>query len=104
VVDGTTVVNGYTEYQYLAALCQVEAGSNYEGCLAVANVVINRLHNGFGSSIYDVIYVPWQFATGNLVYLLESGSVSDAAYNGAADALSGINNVGSFLILTAPRG
>jgi len=96
VTEGGRVVDGYTEYEYLAALCQIEAGSSYEGCLAVANVVINRLNYGYASTIYDVIYAPWQFATGSLVSFLESGSVSDAAYNGAADALAGINNVGSF--------
>ena len=33
---------GTDDVTLLAALCQYEAGTNYENCLAVANVVLNR--------------------------------------------------------------
>ncbi len=86
----------YSDIEYLAAICQIEAGYNYEGCLAVANVVLNRLNAGFASSIYDVIYAPYQFATGWMEYWLENGTSSEA-YEAAAAALAGSNNVGSYL-------
>lgn len=95
--DGSREVAGYTDLDYLAAICQVEAGSNYEGALAVANVVINRLNAGFASTIYDVIFAPYQFATTRIPGLLESGGVSSTCYQAAQDALDGINNVGSYL-------
>ncbi len=60
----------YSDLDYLAAICQIEAGYNYDGCLAVANVILNRVNAGFGSSIYDVIYAPYQFATGWMDYYL----------------------------------
>ena len=86
----------YSDLEYLAAICQIEAGYNYDGCLAVANVVLNRLNAGWGSSIYDVIYAPYQFATGWMDYWLENGTGS-AAYEAAAAALAGSNNVGSYM-------
>ena len=86
----------YSDLEYLAAICQIEAGYNYEGCLAVANVVLNRVNAGFGSSVYDVIYAPYQFATGWMDYWLENGTGS-AAYEAAAAALAGSNNIGGYL-------
>ena len=86
----------YSDLEYLAAICQIEAGYNYEGCLAVANVILNRVNAGFGSSIYDVIYAPYQFATGWMDYYLENGTSSEA-YEAAAAALAGSNNIGGYL-------
>lgn len=95
--SGSNVTNGYTDEEYLAAICQIEAGGTYEGSLAVANCVLNRLKNGrYGSSIYEVIYAPYQFATGNMNYWLENGP-GENARRGAADALAGINNLGDYL-------
>ena len=88
--------SAYSDLDLLAAICQIEAGSNYEGALAVANVVLNRLHCGYASSIYGVIFAPYQFATGSMAYYLQNGT-SDAARTAAQDALNGINNVGSYL-------
>ena len=86
----------YSDLDYLAAICQIEAGYDYEGCLAVANVVLNRVNAGFGSSVYDVIYAPYQFATGWMEYYLQNGT-SSTAREAAAAALAGSNNVGSYL-------
>ena len=86
----------YSDLDYLAAICQIEAGYNYEGCLAVANVVLNRVNAGFGSNVYDVIYAPYQFATGWMEYYLQNGT-SSTAREAAAAALAGSNNVGSYL-------
>ncbi len=95
-VPEVSAPGSYSDLEYLAAICQIEAGYNYEGCLAVANVVLNRVNAGFGSSIYDVIYAPYQFATGWMDYYLENGTGS-AAYEAAAAALAGSNNIGGYL-------
>ena len=86
----------YSDLEYLAAICQIEAGDNYEGCLAVANVVLNRVNAGLASSIYDAIYAPYQFATGWMDYYLTNGT-SSSAYEAAAAALAGSNNIGGYL-------
>ncbi len=88
--------SGYSDLDYLAAICQIEAGYNYDGCLAVANVVLNRVKAGFAPTIYDVIYAPYQFATYNMDYWLKNGT-SEAARQAAQDALNGVNNVGDYL-------
>lgn len=95
-VPEVSAPGSYSDLDYLAAICQIEAGYNYEGCLAVANVILNRVNAGFGSSIYDVIYAPYQFATGWMDYYLENGS-SSTAYEAAAAALAGSNNIGGYL-------
>ena len=104
---GTTIRNattisselhdGFSELDHLAALLQCEAGSNYDGALAVANVVINRLNAGFEPTIYDVIYSPYQFATTRIAGYLKNGTVSSVCYTAAQDALNGINNIGDYL-------
>lgn len=94
--EDTSSYGGYTDLDYLAAICQIEAGYNYDGCLAVANVVLNRVKAGFASSIYDVIYAPYQFATYTMDYWLTNGT-SEAARQAAQDALNGVNNVGDYL-------
>lgn len=96
LVPEVSAPGSYSDLDYLAAICQIEAGYNYEGCLAVANVILNRVNAGFGSSIYDVIYAPYQFATGWMDYYLENGS-SSTAYEAAAAALAGSNNIGGYL-------
>lgn len=88
--------NGYSDLDYLAAICQIEAGYNYDGCLAVANVVLNRVNAGYAGSIYDVIYQPYQFATGQMNYYLANGTGSPAR-EAAAAALAGSNNIGGYL-------
>ena len=74
-----------------------EAGGEcYEGKLAVANIVLNRLNSGkYGSSISDVIYASGQFS------VVRNGALDKAIANGpnsgsvqaAEEALSGVNNV-----------
>ncbi|MBO4887994.1 MAG: cell wall hydrolase [Firmicutes bacterium] len=95
--DASRVVDGYTELDYLAALCQCEAGPYYDGSLAVANCVLNRLYAGFESNIYDVIYAPYQFATGRIGGYLANNDVSSVCYQAAQDALNGVNNIGDYL-------
>lgn len=94
------------ELWLLACIIDWEAGNeSYEGKLAVANVVLNRVRSGkWGSSITSVIYAPRQFSgvtdgNGNV-----SASFSARLSNGprqscieaAMEALSGVNNVGGY--------
>ena len=81
----------------LACLVEAEAGSEpYEGKLAVANVVLNRV-SSYGS-IYSVIYAPGQFSVvknGRLDRIKSSGPSSQSV-EAANAALSGTNNVPNY--------
>lgn len=83
----------------LAALCQYEAGTNYENCLAVANVVLNRVRSSsYPNSIHGVIYQSGQFGTvtsGALNRFLSGPS--STCMKAARAALAGSNNIGSRL-------
>ena len=94
------------EVWLLACIIDWEAGSeSYEGKLAVANVVLNRVKSGkWGSSIISVIYAPKQFSgvsdgNGNpsakFAARLSSGP-NQACIQAAKEALSGVNNVGNY--------
>lgn len=101
-----TVVQAATEASYddaylLACLVSMEAGSEpYEGQLAVANVVLNRLRSGaFGSSISSVIYASGQFPSVNGSVMngyLQNGPLPQAQ-QAANEALSGVNNIGGYM-------
>ena len=90
-VDDTTL---------LAALCEYEAGTNYDNCLAVANVVLNRVRSSsYPNSIRGVIYQSGQFGTvtsGALNRFLSRGP-SSTCVRAAKAALSGSNNIGGRL-------
>lgn len=94
------------EVTLLAALCRHEAGHrSYEGALAVANVVINRMRNGYwGTSMTEVIYAPGQFQYVNDgaldKFMADPGSVCIQA---ARDALDGLNNVGTYLFFRSAK-
>lgn len=82
----------------LAAIVYAEAGGeSYEGQLAVACVVLNRLYNGYwGNSLSSVIYAPSQFTgayTSAFSNALSTGG-SATSLQAAQDALNGANNVG----------
>ncbi len=81
----------------LACLVGSEAGYEpYEGKLAVANIVLNRLNGGrYGDSIKDVIYYKNQFsvvASGAFDRVMKKGPNADSI-KAAKEALSGVNNV-----------
>lgn len=90
----------------LAALLRHEAGStNYAACLAVANVVINRMQNGYwGTDMRSVIFAPGQFQYVNDgaldKWMADPGAVCIEA---ARDALAGINNIGDYLFFCSPK-
>ncbi len=87
----------YDDAYMLACLVQAEAGGEpYDGKLATANIVINRLNSGaYGGSISDVIYAPGQFSVvriGTFQSALSNGPSSDCV-SAANEALAGVNNV-----------
>ncbi len=100
VTTGSPMLASVDDATLLAALCQYEAGSNYDGCLAVANVVLNRVRSGgYPNSIAEVIYAPGQFGSvrsGALNRYL-NGGISGSARQAANDALAGVNNIGGYL-------
>lgn len=83
----------------LACLVHMEAGwEPYEGQLAVANVVLNRLKAGYGSSVSDVIYAKGQFSganSGALASVMASGP-NQSCITAAVEAFSGVNNIGDY--------
>lgn len=94
----TSAYNVSEEDAYLLA-CTVcaEAGyESYEGKLAVANIILNRLNGGaYGSTIYDVVYAKGQFsvvANGALNRVINNGPNAESL-QAAKDALAGTNNV-----------
>ena len=83
----------------LAALIQCEAGGeSYEGKLAVASVVMNRVRSGaYPSSIHGVIYASGQFTpaqNGKVNKVYESGKINQGCIQAAQEAISGVSNVG----------
>lgn len=85
----------------LAALIQCEAGSEiYEGKLAVASVVMNRVRSGaYPNSIHGVIYASGQFTpalSGKVNQVYEARSMNDECIRAAEEAISGVSNVGDY--------
>ena len=85
------------EAYLLACICRTEAGS-YEGMLAVANVVLNRVNSSlFPGTISGVIYQSGQFAVGSRFQSYVANGPGSTAIQAANDALAGSNNVGGYL-------
>lgn len=84
----------------LAAVIEMEAGTHYEGGVAVGNVVLNRVNSGkFPNSISGVVYQRGQFPgahNGKLAKILARGPKS-ACIQAAQAALNGENYAGSRL-------
>lgn len=83
----------------LAALIYCEAGSeSYEGQLAVAAVVMNRVRSSaYPDSIHGVIYASGQFTpalNGKVNQVYASGKIKESCIRAAEEALSGVSNVG----------
>lgn len=94
-----------SEIELFAALIECEAGStNYEGMLAVASVVVNRMkHRNYPDTIHGVITQSGQFSpvkSGKVSKVLKRG-VKDSCVAVANDALAGKNNVGDCLSFRA---
>ena len=75
------------------------ANQQYEGMLAVANVILNRLESKrWGNTLEEVLYAPEQFA-GATKRQLEAAwkrGIPDICYKAANEALAGRNNIGNF--------
>ena len=95
------------EIWLLAAVIDWEAGwESYEGKLAVANVVLNRVRSSaYPNTISGVVYAPYQFSgVSNGAYgpsstfsaRLSAGPRTNECLEAALQALSGTNNVGSY--------
>ncbi len=101
------------DLKLLACLVQAEAGSQtFEGKLAVANIVLNRVKSGdFPDSIENVIYSPGQFtvaSSGSLRKQLDSYTNYNSnsqllSIKAAQQALEGANNIGSRLYFHSYR-
>lgn len=89
------------EIYLLSCVIMMEAGGEaYEGKLAVAGVVMNRLRSGmWGSTLNEVIYYPKQFTgagTGLLANILASGP-NDECVRAAYEAAAGVHNIGGYM-------
>ncbi|MFB9329982.1 cell wall hydrolase [Paenibacillus aurantiacus] len=98
-------VASYTEEDLtlLAKITMVEAGyESYEGQLAVANVIMNRVNNpAFPDTIKGVIYAGKQFPPAHNG-LLDKSKPHASAYRAAKDALNGKNVVGKAVYFFNP--
>ena len=91
----------------LAALVQLEAGGeSYEGKLAVASVVMNRVRSGgYPNSVSGVVYQSGQFppaGTARMASLVANGAGSDCV-KAAKQAIGGVSNIGSLKHFHAAR-
>ncbi len=89
------------EIYTFATIIQTEAGNqSYEGKLAVANVILNRIDSGrWGSTLADVLFAPGQFtgADKGLMEREQKLGINDDCFKAVKEALSGVNNIGDFL-------
>lgn len=93
------VAIGTTEDVLLGALVQCEAGNQpYEGQLAVAAVVMNRVRSSaYPNTVSSVIYASGQFGpagTGKVEAQIQKG-VKDSCMQAAREAIAGQTNVGT---------
>ena len=97
-----------TIYRYLLAnLIYCEAGGEpYDGQLAVASVVINRVRSSvYPNTVVGVIYQNKQFspvASGRLELALATNKATSRCYQAADEAMSGVTNVGNCVYFRTP--
>ena len=88
------------ELYLFATIIYTEAGDQgYEGMLAVANVILNRMeYGGWGKTLEEVLYAPGQFAGASqtLIERAQKKGIPDECYKAAKEALGGRNNIGDF--------
>jgi len=92
------------DYLLLAKLTMVEAGyEGYEGQLAVANVILNRVKDPrFPDTIRDVIYAGKQFPPAHNG-LLDEAEPNESVLKAVKDAFNGKNNVEDAVYFHNPR-
>ena len=91
----------------LANLIYCEAGGEpYDGQLAVASVVINRVRSSvYPNTVVGVIYQNKQFspvASGRLELALATNNATSRCYQAADEAMSGVTNVGNCVYFRTP--
>ena len=96
-----TPVSMTEEELYLfATVIYTEAGDQcYEGMLAVANIILNRMEDGkWGHTLEEVLYAPGQFTGAKPDYIerARKRGIPDECYKAAKEALAGRNNIGDF--------
>lgn len=92
------------DFKLLAKIVQVEAGwESYEGQLAVANVVLNRVEDPmFPNTIHDVIYAPGQFPPAHNG-LLDAAVPNESVKQATLAAMTGENNIEGALYFHNPK-
>ncbi|WWR15705.1 cell wall hydrolase [Lachnospiraceae bacterium JLR.KK008] len=93
--------------ELLAQLIYCEAGGEpYAGKVAVGAVVINRvLSSVYPDTVVGVIYQNKQFSpvgSGRLALALAEGRATQACYDAADEAMSGVTNVGNCVYFRTP--
>ena len=106
ITAALTEAEPYTEEEFmlLAKLTQVEAGyESYEGQLAVANVILNRVKSSkFPDTIRDVIYSGKQFPPAHNG-LLDKAKPNESVLRAVQDALDGKNNIEDAVYFHNPK-
>lgn len=97
-----TPVSMTEEELYLfATVIYTEAGNQkYEGQLAVANVILNRMEDGYwGTSLEEVLFAKGQFEGAKKEYIdrAQRKGIPESCYDAAREALAGRNNIGDFM-------
>lgn len=92
------------ELELLAKIVMIEAGyESYEGQLAVANVILNRVADSrFPNSIREVIYAPNQFPPAHNG-MLDAVEPNESSWKAAEAALNGENNVEGAVYFHNPK-
>jgi spore germination cell wall hydrolase CwlJ-like protein len=90
-----------SDINLMATVLTLECGGeSYEGQLAVANVILNRLQSGvYGSSVSDVVYAANQFAvvgTSAFNNYVANGGAQASCVQAVKEACAGTNNIGSY--------
>lgn len=89
----------------MAVIVTLESGGeSYDGQLAVANVIINRMLAGhWGTTVSEVVYAPYQFScisSPKMSYYMANGA-QESCIQAVKEALSGVNNIGNYLYFRA---
>ncbi len=88
------------ELYLFATVIYTESGDQgYDGMLAVANVILNRMEYGrWGTTLEEVLFSPGQFAGARqeLIDRAQARGIPDVCFDVAREALAGRNNIGDF--------
>ena len=88
------------ELYLFATVIYTESGDQgYDGMLAVANVILNRMEYGrWGTTLEEVLFAPGQFAGARqeLIDRAQAKGIPEICFDAAREALAGRNNIGSY--------